>query len=156
MALYENNQPEGVLIVVLITIEIPKRYFCTFYFANFDGLKVTIMKWLIPIYTILMLVAKGGGAKGHVPPFTLEGGHTFWDKKKKENKKFKEGNEKREENWRKIQFLLPILCVKDNFYFKLRKNWLLSDINHLGIFISILSCEIYIIFLVFRESYLFY
>ena len=51
----------------------------------------------------------------------------------------KEG--KRGENLHKIQFLLPILCVKDNFYFKLRKNWLLSDINHLGIFISILSCE---------------
>ena len=37
--------------------------------------------------------------------------------------------------------LLPILLVKDYFFLKLKKNWMLSEINDLGIFILILSCE---------------
>ena len=72
--------------------------------------------------------SKGGRmARGYAPPFLhlKGGGHTIWDKKMK---KWKEGNKKgkkkekgERENWHKILFLSPILCVKDYFFFKFKK-----------------------------------
>ena len=72
-------------------------------------------------------VARGAYGTGVRPPFLhlKGGGHTIWDKKMK---KWKEGNKKgkkkekgERENWHKILFLSPILCVKDYFFFKFKK-----------------------------------
>jgi len=49
-----------------------------------------------------------------------------------------------------------IYCVKDYFFFKLKENWVLSEISYLGISISILACEIIgfkLLFFVFWEAY---
>ena len=55
-------------------------------------------------------------------------------------------NEKRGENWNKNY----LLC-KGLFFFKLKENWVLSEISYLGISISILAWEM--IGFVFWEGY---
>ena len=55
----------------------------------------------------------------------------------------KERRQKRGENWHKMSFMYKVLF----FFFKLKNNWVLSEINNLEILISILS------FFVFSEAY---
>ena len=69
--------------------------------------------------------SKGGRmARGYAPPLLHLKDCTLsetkkWKKEKKETKR--KERRKRGENWHKILFLSPILCVKDYFFFKFKK-----------------------------------
>ena len=44
------------------------------------------------------------------------GGQTFRDKKEEKGKIKRKRKMKEEDNWHKIKFLLPILCIKELFF----------------------------------------
>ena len=90
------------------------------------------------------------------PKGGYRGAHYQKQKEGKENRK-RIGSEKWKKKREKIDmksiFAANFLC-KGYFFFQLKKNWVISEINYLGIFISILSCKMkgfYSIFLYFEN-----